>query len=204
MSRTLSAGCALLVGLLLTVPVALRAQTNGEKLHIEAWAVNMSNMATGANAIMAVDIDRWSTTAERTALISTMLQKGQDALLSALQKTPSTGRMWFPDWHGPDPGHARLGYQLHYAWQSPLPEGGRRIVVATDRYIGFWEARNQPRTIDYPFTLMEIHVDKDGNGEGKMSVATRIKFDKDRNVIVLENYSSEPVRLQKVKATAKS
>jgi hypothetical protein len=71
-------------------------------------------------------------------------------------------------------------------------------VIATDRYIGFAEARNQPRTIDYPFTLFEIRANKDGKGEGKMAVATKISFDKKKNAIELENYASEPVRLNAV------
>ena len=45
---------------------------------------------------------------------------------------------------------------------------------------------------------MEIHVDKDGKGEGKMAVATKIDFDKKKNTMELENYSSEPVRLNNV------
>jgi hypothetical protein len=204
MRHSLTIGGAILALLLTTAPAAVQAQTNGEKLHIETWAVNMSNIATGANQVMMIDINSWSTEAERAALVSTMLDKGQNALLRALQQTPSKGRMWYPQLRGPDPTNARLGYQLHYAWQAPLPDGGRRIVVATDRYITFWEARDQPRVSDYPFTLIEIHVDKDGVGEGKMSIATKIKFDKTKNTIVLENYSSEPVRLQKVKVTAKT
>ena len=88
--------------------------------------------------------------------------------------------------------------------QTPLEDGGRRIVLATDRYIGFGEARSQPRSIDYPITLMEIRVDKEGNGMGKMSVATKISFDKKKNQIELENYASEPVRLQNVKVKVKT
>jgi hypothetical protein len=66
------------------------------------------------------------------------------------------------------------------------------------------EARNQPRSIDYHFTLIEIRVDKDVKGEGKMSVATKINFDKKKNVIELENYASEPVRLQNIEVKVKS
>ena len=77
-------------------------------------------------------------------------------------------------------------------------------MIATDRYIGFAEARNQPRTIDYPFTLFEIRVNKAGEGEGKMAVATKISFDKKKNAIELENYSSEPVRLNNVKVKVKT
>jgi hypothetical protein len=61
-----------------------------------------------------------------------------------------------------------------------------------------WEARENPRSRDYPFTLIEIHLDKDGKGQGKASVATKITFDKEKNTLELENYSSEPVRLNEV------
>jgi hypothetical protein len=40
-----------------------------------------------------------------------------------------------------------------------------------------------------------MHFDQAGKGEGKMSYALQINFDKKKNNIELENYSSEPVRL---------
>ena len=194
-SRTVLVALAL-AAVSLQPPTA--AQTPTEKLEITAFAVNMSNIATGANAVVQIRIDSWSTDAERQALISTMVDKGEDALLSALQKAKVRGRWNIPGFMGPDIHQLRLGHDIRFARQTPLPDGGKRIVIATDRYIGFVEARNQPRSIDYPFTLMEIHVNKDGKGEGKMAVATRITFDKKKNTVELENYSSEPVRLNEV------
>ena len=179
-------------------------QTSGEKLEITAFAVNMSNIGPGASAVVEIDIDRWSTAAERENLITTMVEKKENELLKALQKMPSHGRFSIPGLVGPDPHQLRLGNPLRYAWQTAQPDGGRRIVIATDRYIGFAEARNQPRTIDYPFTLFEIRVDKAGEGQGKMAVATKISFDKKKNAIELENYSSEPVRLNNVKVKVKT
>ena len=178
-----------------TVPLAHSRQ---DKIDITAFAVNMSNIGTGRSTVVEIRIDRWSTPDERAHLITTMVEKNADALVRELQKTPSHGRFSIPGLQGPDPHNLRLGYDLHYAWQTTLPDGGRRIVIATDRYIGFEEARNQPRTIDYPFTLFEIRVDKSGQGQGKMAVATKISFDKKKDVIELENYSSEPVRLNNV------
>jgi hypothetical protein len=195
--KVLMAVAGLVTATMLTVPAAMQA--SGEKLHISAWAVNMSNIGTGATAQVDFLVDRWSTEAERETLITTMLEQGQDGLLKKLRAMPSHGRMRFPAWQGPDPLHAALGWDLRYTAQTPLPEGGRRIVLALDRYISFWEQRNQPRTIDYPFTLIEMRVDKNGEGEGKMSIATKITFDKKKNVIELENYASEPVRLNRVK-----
>ena len=51
---------------------------------------------------------------------------------------------------------ARCSYDLHFARQRPEAEGGRMIFLMTDRYIGGWEAANRPRTIDYPFTLIQL------------------------------------------------
>ena len=37
-----------------------------------------------------------------------------------------------------------------------------------------------------------------------MAVATKIEYDKKKNTLVLENYASEPVRLQSVKVKPRS
>jgi hypothetical protein len=175
------------------------AQTKGEPIRLEAWAVSMANVATGANAVIDIRLNKWSTEKDREQLIATFLDKGQDGLLSALQKQSDKGRISIPGRRGPDPAQTRLGWTLRYAMQWPGEDGGMRIMAATDRYMTFEEVRNQPRTVDYPFTFIEIHLNKDGTGEGKLAVATQLKFDKKKNTIIFENYSTEPVRLQQVK-----
>ena len=202
MRRTHLIVAALAAAVFALAPASARAQN--EKLDISAFAINMSNIATGSNAVIQINIDSWSTPEEREMLITTMVEKKPDDLLKALQKLPKRGFFRIPMARPPDPHHLSLGIDIHYAWQTPLPDGGRRIVLATDRYIGFNEARNQPRSIDYPFSLIEIRVDKDGKGQGKMAVATKIDFDKDKKVVQLENYGSEPVRLNEVKVKVKS
>lgn len=169
-------------------------------LRLTAFAVNMSNVGPGSAGIVEFRITNWSTSAERQRVIETMISKGQDELLRTLEKLPAKGRMRFPNWQGPDPHNLRLGWDVKYTWTTPDPEGGHRIVLALDRYMSFNELRNQPRTVDYPFTLIEIHLNKDGEGTGKMAYATKIMFDKKKNTVELENYSSEPVRLQTVKS----
>ena len=170
--------------------VALSPQDLPAPVHLTAWAVNMSNIGTGANAVVDITIERWSTDEERQRLITTFLEKGPEKLLDTLQDMKRVGYIRLPN---------TLGYDLHFARQVPLDEGGSKIVIATDRRIGFQEARAQPRSIDYPFTLIEIRLKPDGQGEGKMSVATKISLNKKQNVVELENYASEPVRLQNVK-----
>ena len=199
MSSLTAAGAAIVLSSVTAAAPQEEKATLPLPLRMSAFAVSMATAAPGANAVMDIRVKRWSTQAERENLLNTAVEKGQDALLRALQKMPDHGRISIPGWTGPDPHNARLGWTLHYAFVTPGEDGGYRIGIATDRYIGMWEARNQPRTIDYPFSLIEIRLGKDGKGVGKMAVATKIDFDKKKKQLVLENYSSEPVRLNEVK-----
>ena len=175
------------------------ATAPGGAIRINGWALNMSNIATGANQMIQIDIDRWSNQEQRAHLIQTFQEKKQDGLLRELEKQPELGRFHFPGYMGPDPNNVmRLGTDIRYAMDHPGEDGGRRIVIITPRVIGFAEARNQPRTVDYPFTLFEMRFDKAGKGEGRMAYMTQITFDKKKNTVELENYSSEPVRLNQL------
>jgi hypothetical protein len=141
-----------------------------------------------------ISVDRWSTPAERATLIAALLQKGPDGLLKALQDTRPVGRIRTPD---------TIGYDLHYAAQRPGTDGGRDVVFATDRPISFWEAVNRPRSINYPFTIVQIHVKADGTGEGKLALAARVTGYEDTKMIEVENYDMQPVQLVDVKAEPK-
>ncbi len=180
-------GFFLVSGLIAGLAVIATAQTNGTPERFTAMAVNMSRGGAGTVEIV---VNRWSTEAEREKLMSTLTTKGDDKLLSVLQDMPRVGYFRTPN---------SIGYDIHYAHRMTLPEGGERVVLATDRRIGFWEAANQPRSIDYPFTIIELRMNKDGEGEGKMSLATKIMADKNTNTVVLENYDTQPVLLQSVK-----
>ncbi len=170
------------------------SQTSGQKMRLTAFAVNMNATSpSAASGEVEINIDRWSTDAEREQLVTTLREKGPQAALAALQKMRPVGTIRTPD---------PIGYDLRYAHQRPGEDGGTRIVIATDRPIGFWELTNQTRSLEYPFTVIEIHLNKDGTGEGKMSYATKVIVG-DENTVVLENYQQQPVLLQSVKANTK-
>jgi hypothetical protein len=168
--------------------------------------VNMTNVGTGGTQMLEIRITDWSTAAQRQALLDTVTSspgmKGQDQLLKAMSKQKAKGLIRLPGWQGPDPQNYKLGWELRYAWHEPLPEGGERIVVGVDRQMSMQEIMNQPRSYDYPFTFVEIHMPKTGKGTGKMTGLTQIKFDKKVNSIVLEQYSVGPVHLVDVTAEA--
>lgn len=153
-----------------------------------AFAVNLDG---GRAGVVDVHIDKWSPDGDREALLKVFMDKDQNAMLRELQKRPRLGFIRLPN---------TLGHDLHYAVQHPLPEGGRRIVVVTDRPIGFAEARNSSRSMDYPFTMIEIRFNKDGVGEGKMSTGTEIVKSKDGQHIELGMWQNQPTRFTEVKA----
>jgi hypothetical protein len=160
---------------------------------LEATSVNMSNVGRpGADRIEIV-IERWSTERQRDELIQTLKDKGSDALLSALQKLPRVGYIRRA-------GGGSIGWDLHFARERKLEDGGRQIVIATDRPISFWEAANRPRSADYDFTLADIRFDGDGKGVGKLAVAAKIDVNS-QGAIEIENFSSEPVRLTDVRSS---
>ncbi len=161
-------------------------------LALRAFAVNMNGAGRARAGSLDITVERWSTDAEREQLRSALIEKGSGALLDALQKIK------------PRVGYIRsstsLGWDLQYARERVLDDGTRRIVVATDRPMSFWELSNKPRSSDYEFTLAEIRLDKSGKGEGKLVAAAKITWNQDAKAIEIENYENEPVRLTNVVA----
>jgi hypothetical protein len=167
--------------------LALGAQTLGEPAKYIAAAVNGNGRGTSQIEIV---VNRWSTEGERNRLLEVLFDKGQDKLLETLQDAPKVGYVRSP---------SSVGWDLHYAQHTPLPEGGERVIVATDRPLSFSEEANQARTVDYPFTVIQLNLNRDGEGEGTMSIAAKLTADKETKTIVLENFGIQPVQLLAVK-----
>jgi hypothetical protein len=193
-SRRLVRRWCVLIGML-AAAAAPATQTHGTAERFTALAVNMGSPARFTTATVELVVNRWSSEAERDRLLSVLLEKGPNQLLEALRETPRVGYIRTPD---------SIGYDLHYAQKMPGEDGGERVVLATDRYISFWEAVNRPRTIDYPFTVIELRIGTDGKGEGKMSLFAKIVADKKNKTIILEDYGTQPVLLQSVRREVKS
>jgi hypothetical protein len=179
-----------LVGVAILLSGRPAAQTNGSPERFTAVAVNMGTPGRAFTDRVDIVVERWSPRADRDRLLNDLFEKGPEKLLDALQKLPRVGYFRTPN---------SIGYDLHYSQRTDLPDHGEQVVLITDRYINFWEAANRPRTIDYPFTVIELHIDGDGKGEGKMSIATKIIGNKDTKTIVLENYATQPVMLNDVR-----
>jgi hypothetical protein len=179
------------MALMLMIPLYLaapNAQTHGQREHFTANAVDLNSGRTGP---IEISITRWSTEAERLQLQQVLFKKGQDALLEELRDMRSVGRIYTA---------GSIGYDLRYAQQRTLPEGGREFIVATDRPMSFREIVNQPRSAQYPFTWAQFRIGKDGTGEGKLAVAARITGEEADDLIEVEDFAIQPVRLQSIRA----
>jgi hypothetical protein len=169
---------------------ATAPQSNTREERFSANALNISNVGRSGAFPVDITISRWTTDAENERLMSIFKEKGQEALVKALQKSPSVGRLGSP---------GALSYDLRYARQKPAEEGGRKISLTTDRPIEGWEVSSSSRTLDYPFTMIELTVDRDGKGSGQLSIASKMTLLGD--VLAIEELSDTPIRLEGVRKT---
>ena len=139
-----------------------------------------------------IRLTRWSTAGETERLLTTLREKGPEALLEAVRDAKSVGTIRTP---------ASLAYDLRYAQQEILGDGLRRIVLITDRPMSMWETVNRPRSFDYPFTFIELRLNARGEGEGKLNLATRIEISRNGRMLELENYDNQPIALNEVRPT---
>jgi hypothetical protein len=177
----------LLASLAIAPASGLKAQTLDVPLHFSAVAQDLDR---GLSTPLRITIDRWSTDTVRDSLVKTLMTKGANDLLDALQHAPRVGSIRTM---------TSLAWDLHFARQTPGEDGGISIVLGTDRPISFSEQWNGSRTLDYPFTVIELHVNKDGEGEGTLSFATKVIPDPKNNTVVLENWGTQRIRLTQVR-----
>jgi hypothetical protein len=117
------------------------------------------------------------------------------SLLTALQNGPVNGYLWTSE---------VTGYAIRFAYKLPLPNGGQRIILATDRRLGAsnatWKPAGTATPTDYEFTVMEFHLGPKGDGEGKASLTGKVTVDAASKSIALDGYDTLPVVFKAIKA----
>jgi hypothetical protein len=182
-----------------SVSVLLQAQTTAPP-KMESFTGTTVNLNPGAGMRLQINVFKWATDTERDALLALMQEKGDSGLGTGLEKASTIGYIW-------DGGH--LGYSLRYAQRIPQPDGGERIILLTDRPLGSWgreawKPSGQAAAPPYSFTLVELRLNKQGRGNGKMSLAAKVTIDADAKTFTLENYAGAPILLDDVKRVAPS
>jgi hypothetical protein len=198
--RSIDVMSAALAGLVfvaaLEAPFAQTASPAEPSKQADTFTGTTVNLSPGAGETVSIHILRWSSEADRDRLAAAFKDKGDAGVQGALEAAPTFGIAWTGE---------SLGYSLRYAHRVALPDGGERVIVATERRLGAWSRGNQWQAAGkqpapaYPFTVIELRVNRRGQGEGKMSLATKVTFEQETKTLALENYASVPILIKDVK-----
>jgi hypothetical protein len=140
-----------------------------------------------ATAPVLIHVEEWSTDQQVQNLAGILKQKGPDGLREALWNLEAG---WIRVGGG-------LGYPIAVA-RSKKTDKGRHIVLMTDRPIQFFEVWNSARSLDYPFTYIELDLGPDGKGEGKFIPAAKVRIS--GSTLDVESFGIQPARLLNVQA----
>lgn len=191
-------------------PGSRAAELAGPIERLVATAVDLTDGSASAGRIDIV-IERWSSEGERQAVYKPLLANSPDQLLAAIQEVRHrVGFIQSPGLQGAG-ARARLrrAQNIYFAREISTPTG-RRVIVATDRHLGFGDPppaiANPDGSHDWSyaqppgeeFTLIDIRLDADGKGIGKFVPATQVAYDKATGTIEVDHYAGLPVRLMNV------
>jgi len=149
----------------------------------------------GAGATGNVDlfVNSYTSDEEAKTLAALLVQAGPDALLKALEKMKSKGKITLT-------GHVSF-YDLKIIRSHKTPNG-RRIYAVGDRPVRFLEAYASSQSRDYPFGILQLELETKENGkeegEGALIYSAKIKV-LDGNSIDVETYGIGPIRLMGVR-----
>jgi hypothetical protein len=159
-----------------------------------AFAVDMTGLMGGTSATLDIVINRWATDAENTKVMTILGEQGAAKLLEYLRSAPRIGGISVP---------GSLGLDLRFARRTVGTAGAEQVLLLADRPIGQAEAFNRSRSMDYPFTLVELKLNSAGQGEGTITLAAKLGMDRFTKGLVLENIVDQPIRLSSVKRESK-
>lgn len=178
--------------LIVAALVAFTAFGSPQSKYIEVYNATAANTSVDVLAPslfeLQISLERYTTVAERETMQAAFEKGKQDGLLSTLQRAPRVGIFRVP---------GNLSWDIKYAFRNRGRDNRTRIYLITDRNVSFAEAATRPRSLDYPFTVIEMRVDDNGMGEGNVMVAAAVGFN-DRD-LVIEEFLDRPIRLTKVR-----
>jgi len=193
------AGALLLFGLgLVLIPgnQYVKAKTKADAFSAMAYlptGAGARMMGAGATASLTINVERFSSDDEVKQYQLTLLEKGPNELLKALQNAPSIGKVTM---------QRRVGFFDLKLIRSRPTETGRRIVGVCDRPIGFLEAYYSGRSLDNKFgiVIIDLKTNKKGKeeGEGVLIYAAKVTV-LEGNKVEVENLGIDPVKLMGVR-----
>ena len=139
-----------------------------------------------------VRIDRYIVDYAEDAIRNGLKHGGYSGFLTALRSAPAVGSVTVGD----------QSFTLRWATQEAIPSG-RRIVVITDKpiaFVGGAAAKGAKSRAGYEVALIRFEVDKQGQGQGEMAAAARVRPGGDTGVQI-DDYAETMIKLTKISKT---
>ena len=135
-----------------------------------------------------INIDQYSSDADRQTLIDAFQKDGSKGLSSALAKMSRKGSLAVT---------GTVGYDITYARRVSTPDG-YRVRILTNRPVSFGELSNGTRSEDYNLSFVELNInDQPSKSTGVLLPAVQFKVDEKTKEIVAEDYRN-PWKLQNI------
>lgn len=176
-------------------PAPVQAVAKGEQFSALLFlptGVGMRGVGAGATANVNIYVDSYTPDDETQVLAKILIEGGSDALLKELEKAKSIGKVQLV---------RKVGFFDLKLIRSRPTEQGRRIIGVCDRPIQFLEAYVGGRSTDYTFgiVILDLKKNKKGREEGVGQLIYAAKVKVDGRTVEVENYGTEPARLQGVR-----
>ena len=154
-----------------------------------AAAVSRADGDAGAGLRIDISVAAWTVEREKIRLVGVLMERGASAFANALGETMPIGEIR---------AAGRRPAPLRFAWQERLDDGGRRLLLITDRPLAYWTDRLRPAGEPDAFTMIEIRIPLGCEGEGKVGSASDVHVNRNFGVMELTDYDAAPVRLTNV------
>jgi hypothetical protein len=183
MKTTIAASALLMIGAL---GVATDATRREPIEHFVAQSALMTSPSRITLRPVDIEISEWSTAFNHHELATALLRKGHVAFFDLLCGFGQVGRISVIG--APD-------IAIRYAWSNGERRGNRRIYLATEEPVSLSGTFVKRFPDAEPLTFIELRINGEGTGEGKLSEAARLSVDESRNVIELRDYNRRPLHL---------
>jgi hypothetical protein len=189
MKKTILKGSVLaLIACTLSVAMLPMVKAEEKRESYAAVVVGTGGRIGGRTLNLNINIDQYTSDQQAQEYLDILKEEGQDALRKTLEEV-TVGRIAPVATTGTDLSVARV-------FQT---EQGKVIRLVTPRPIPFFEAYRNPRSMDYPFTIMELRLDQEGKGEGSIMGGAQLRFNKEGQLDI-ESYGNQYARLVNVRA----
>ena len=153
------------------------------------WVGNLINMQGGGTTYITVRADAFSPPEVVQGLMDMLREKGQDAVVDAMNAMPAIGYM-----------KATNTVAVYIAVIRYIPTAtGYRIVAVSPRQITALGMAKKPIvTTQYPIGAIILDMDTKGKGKGQILPAVKVEFNKEGKFDP-QSYGTDPLKLLNVK-----